>query len=368
MLLRELIGADDALVVNNNAAATWLALNALALEREVIVSRGQLVEIGGSYRMPDIMSAAGCRMVEVGTTNRTRLADYRRALTPDTRALLHVHTSNYRIKGFVESVTVAELSQLAETLTPRVLVVDDLGSGLLDHVQTPPAAAAARDRGAPDSQDADDNEACATAEPTPGAPPAWDEPTVRESIAAGADLTLFSGDKLLGGPQAGIIVGRSDLLRAIRNSPLMRALRPDKLSLAALEATLRLYRDPGASLRIPTLRLLTMPPDQLRRQAARIEELVRQAVPSAGVESRADSSYAGGGALPTWALPTWVVALRHQGIRAADLARELRVRDVPVIGRIQGDALLLDCRTLLPGQDDEIAVAVAEVVRELLDR
>ncbi|MCA9243621.1 MAG: L-seryl-tRNA(Sec) selenium transferase, partial [Phycisphaerales bacterium] len=236
-LLRELTGAEDALVVNNNAAAVWLTLSALTRGCGVVISRGQLVEIGGSYRIPDIMAAADCRMVEVGTTNRTRLRDYERAIDENTAALLRVHTSNFRVRGFVEETPLAEMARLAHER--GLLLIDDLGSGLLHRDIRWPAPI---------------NAGAAL----PNSPATWDEPTVAESLAAGADVTLFSGDKLLGGPQAGLIVGRAALIARIRSHPLTRAVRPDKLQIAALDATLRLYRDPQrVAERVPALRMLS---------------------------------------------------------------------------------------------------------------
>ncbi|MCH7872612.1 MAG: L-seryl-tRNA(Sec) selenium transferase, partial [Planctomycetes bacterium] len=288
-LLCELTGAEDALVVNNNAAATYLTLNTLAKGREAIISRGELVEIGGSYRMPDIMAAADCRMVEVGATNRTRIGDYERAITDATAVLLHVHTSNYRILGFVHSPTLSELAELGQR--QRLIVIDDLGSGLLADID----AATADEDGNQDP-----------------APPEWDEPSVLESVLAGMDVTLFSGDKLLGGPQAGIILGRRELTERIRANPLMRTFRPDKMTLAGLEATLRLYRDPETLRRkLPVLRMLTARPSALRPLAEDIEQRIARMVPSMKVDCRPDSSLAGGGSLPTVEFPTWVVTAGH---------------------------------------------------------
>jgi L-seryl-tRNA(Ser) seleniumtransferase len=335
-LLRELTGAEDGLVVNNNAAATFLTLQTLARGgREVIVSRGQLVEIGGSYRMPDIMAAAGCRMVEVGTTNRTRISDYERCISEATRVLLRVHTSNYRIQGFVEHTPLEELVRLARSRPwMTISVVDDLGSGLLADV---------------------------------GAP-GWDEPTVRESVQGGADVTLFSGDKLLGGPQAGIIVGRRELLLRMHANPLLRTFRPDKMTLAALEATLRLYRDPEALLRrLPALRMLLARSEELESAARRLEAHLRRVMPQVSISAGPDHSYAGGGSLPTLALPTWTVTVTVSGIQAADLALALRRRSVPVIARIRDESLLLDVRTLLPDDQEPLAAAVADAIRELTE-
>lgn len=331
-LLRELCGVQDALVVNNNAAATLLTLHALAGDQGVVVSRGQLVEIGGSYRMPDIMSAAGCRMIEVGTTNRTHPEDFEAALVHDPAALLRVHTSNYRITGFTRAVTISELAAIRDRYpTLKLLVIDDLGSGLLD-------------RGLPGMAD-------------------WDEPSVRESLADGADLTLFSGDKLLGGPQAGIIVGRSDLLARLRRDPLARALRPDKLTLAGLEATLRLYRDPAALReRLPILRMLLRGDGELRSAAERLAEALSRA-PGCVAEARPDESFAGGGSLPSLPFATWTVRLRHRGRGSDELAAALRERDLPVICRLRDGALVFDCRTLSESDLDDSAAAVMDVVR-----
>lgn len=332
-LLRELTGAEEGLVVNNNAAATFLTLQTLAGGGEVIVARGQLVEIGGAYRLPDIMAAAGCRLVEVGTTNRTRIADYERRLSGETRVLLRVHTSNYRIQGFVEQTPLEELVRLARSRS-GLCVVDDLGSGLLAEV---------------------------------GAP-GWDEPTVRESVQGGADVTLFSGDKLLGGPQAGIIIGRRELLHRMYSNPLLRTFRPDKMALAALEATLRLYRDPQAlQHRLPTLRMLLAEREELESAARQLVGQLRRVVPRGSITAAPDHSYAGGGSLPTLALPTWMVAVSVEGVRAEVLARALRTRDVPVIARIRDEALLLDVRTLLPDDPEPLVAAVADAIRELTD-
>lgn len=339
-LLRELTGAEDALVVNNNAAATFLALHALAAGREAIVSRGELVEIGGSYRMPDIMAAAGCRMVEVGTTNRTRIGDYRAALRPETAVLLRVHTSNYRICGFVESAALEELAALAAGRPePPVYVVDDLGSGLIDYEFQ--------------------------AELPPEMRLRWDEPTVRESVRAGAALTLFSGDKLLGGPQAGVIVGRGELIARLRRDPLHRTFRPDKLTVAALEATLRLHRDPAALVRrLPVLRLLSAPADELARRAARLAGALEQIGAGLEVQTAPDQSFAGGGALPTLAFPTHVVRVRAAGASSAALAAALRGRDVPVVARVQDERLVFDCRTIGDEEVEIVAAGVREVLRE----
>ncbi|MFO0838607.1 MAG: L-seryl-tRNA(Sec) selenium transferase [Phycisphaerae bacterium] len=372
-LLIELCNAEDGLVVNNNAAATVLALRAIAAGREVVVSRGQLVEIGGSYRLPEIMAVAGCRMVEVGTTNRTRLADYRGAATAQTAALLRVHTSNYRVEGFVESTPLAELAALRDELnassqsaarndgsadsgpglSSRVALIDDLGSGVIDRewfeglgiagVTSPSARTGERFDGGE----------------------AFDEPSVRESLGAGADVVLFSGDKLLGGPQAGIIVGRAALIAKLRRDPLMRALRPDKMTLAALEATLRLYRAPVALARkLPTLKLLTRQPAELEHAAQELAAAISRALPEAVVECAADRTFAGGGSLPTLPLATFVVRVRVPEVDGAELTARLRKREQPVIARLHARHVIFDTRALLPGDADAIAAALSEAARE----
>ncbi len=379
-LLCELTGAAEALVVNNNAAATFLALHTLAQDRDAVVSRGELVEIGGSYRMPDIMAAAGCRMVEVGTTNRTRLSDYEQAIGEQTCVLLKVHTSNYRIQGYVHAPPLESLVDLGRAR--GVPVIHDLGSGLLADIADDGRPEARRESAGPVSadqdegaapfggparrlvEDADSDTPAAGQLPAAGEP--WDEPSVRHSVAAGANVTLFSGDKLLGGPQAGIILGEPELLERIRRNPLMRTHRPDKLTLAALEATLRLYRDPGSlAQRLPALRMLRAPLAELRTLAETLSQRIGQLCPGLDAEPRTDSSYAGGGSLPTYAFPTWVVLVRHARIRADALAATLRRGDTPVIGRLHDDALLLDCRTMAEADLDAVAAALADAVREL---
>ena len=336
-LLCELTGAEDALVVNNNAAGTLLALATLAGGRSAIVSRAQLVEIGGSYRMPEIMAAAGCRLVEVGTTNRTRISDYERAIDETTAVLLRVHTSNYRICGFVEQVGIEALVELARRRGLRV--IDDLGSGLLSRWLV-----------------------SAGDDPARSAPQHWDEPSVEESIVAGADLVLFSGDKLLGGPQAGVIVGRSECIAALRANPLARALRPDKLTLAGLEATLRLYRDRDTlTEKLPVWRMLLADPQTLRRRAQRLAVLIRRHCPQADVRVLEDASEAGGGSLPTLPLPTWVVAVALPQLEAGALAAKLRDREPPILARVRDDRVRFDVRTLEDAHFRPIAEALREV-------
>jgi L-seryl-tRNA(Ser) seleniumtransferase len=322
-LLCRLSGAESSLVVNNNAAAVLLALDSLARGREVVVSRGELIEIGGAFRIPDIMARSGARLVEVGTTNRTRLGDYAGAITPETALLLKVHPSNYRVMGFTESVGTAELAELGRAR--GVPVLEDLGSGsFLD----------LRPWGLPH------------------------EPTVPETVAAGADVVTFSGDKLLGGPQAGIVVGRLGLVERLRQNPLTRALRIDKLTLAALEATLACYEDPATAPReIPALRMLSEPAAAVRRRAGRVFRRVPPPARAAlGLAIEASRSEVGGGALPMAELPTAVLAAGTSTHPAMALDARLRAARPPVIGRVAEDRLLLDCRTVM---DAEVALLAA---------
>ncbi|NDJ87463.1 MAG: L-seryl-tRNA(Sec) selenium transferase [Chloroflexi bacterium] len=313
-LIVEITGAEGALVVNNNAAAVYLALSALAVGREVIISRGQLVEIGGGFRVPDVMRQSNAHLVEVGTTNRTRLADYANAITEQTVALMRIHSSNFRMIGFTEETSLDAMVTLAHERD--LIVLDDLGSGTLldtglyglDH-----------------------------------------EPTVFESITAGADVITFSGDKLLGGPQAGLLVGRRDLIEQLKRHPLARALRPDKLCLAGLAMTLKHYRDGEAIEKIPVWQMITMPLAQLEARA-------RVWTGRLGGKVRDATSTVGGGSLPGNTLPTRAVALQ---VDAPDqFVARLRQADPPVIGRIQDDLLWLDPRTVLPNQDETLLAIV----------
>jgi L-seryl-tRNA(Ser) seleniumtransferase len=326
-LLCELTGAEAALVVNNCAAAVLLATAALAAGRELVVSRGQLVEIGGSFRIPEVVAQSGARLVEVGTTNRTRVSDYERALSSDTGAILRVHPSNFRTLGFVEQV---EIEQLAELGAERgVPVIDDTGSGAL----------------------------------ASGVPELSEEPPVRRSVEAGCALVCFSGDKLLGGPQAGMLVGRADAIERCRSHPLTRALRIDKLSLAALEATLRLYRDPAtACAELPVLRMLTADDAQLRARA----ELMRERLVAHGIAARVLDTAAkvGGGSLPLLELKGPACAVDPAELGVDELSRRLRQGEPPLITRAREGWLLLDPRTL----SDEEASRAAEVVAAALAR
>jgi L-seryl-tRNA(Ser) seleniumtransferase len=303
-ILRRLTGAETALVVNNNAAAVMLALAALAEGRDVLVSRGELIEIGDGFRIPDVLARSGARLVEVGTTNRTRAADYEAAIGPETAVLLRVHQSNFRVVGFTERPTLEQLARIAERF--GLPLVDDLGSGALVDV--------------------------------------GDEPTARDALAAGADLVCFSGDKLLGGPQAGIVLGRADLVERLRRHPLQRALRADKLTLAALEGTLTLYLD--APERIPVLRMLREDTAEVRARAERLAGLV-------GGDIEETVARAGGGALPLAELPSYACAVEEQ------LAARLRLGEPPIVGIVRDGRLLLDCRTLSEAEVEEVAKAVA---------
>ena len=303
-LLSHLTGAEAALVVNNNAAAVLLALAALAEGREVVVSRGELIEIGDGFRIPDVLARSGARLVEVGTTNLTRAADYERAIGPETALLLRVHQSNFRVVGFTERPGLAELADVARR--HELPLVDDLGSGALASV--------------------------------------GDEPTPAESLRAGADLVTFSGDKLLGGPQAGIVVGRRELVERLRRHPLQRALRADKLTLAALEGTLGAALDPTLG-EIPVLRMLHEPVERVRERAERLAGIV-------GGELEETVARVGGGALPLAELPSAACAVEEE------LAERLRNGDPPVIGIVRDGRLLLDCRTITDTEVDEAAAAV----------
>lgn len=331
-LLRRLTGAEAGIVVNNCAAAVYLLLNA-CLQRgvrdEVVVSRGELVEIGGSFRVPDVMERAGVVLREVGTTNRTRIGDYAAALGERTALLMKIHTSNYRVQGFTEEVSPQELAELARSR--GLLSAFDLGSGLLDLEGLAPL---------PDALD--------------------DEPRVRAAIASGVDVVTFSGDKLLGAPQAGFVVGKRAAIALLRKNPVYRALRLDKVALAGLEATLELYAQ-GRGDEVPARALLRSSADEIRPRA---EALARQLAAHANleVEVAPGQSQPGSGSAPTVFLPSFVVRVRHRSSSAAALALALRRHTPPVFARIQDGAVLLDPRTLLPGDETALAAAFAAVV------
>ena len=326
--IQAITGAEAATVVNNCAAATVIVLRAVAAGKEVVVSRGQLIEIGGSFRIPDIMAVSGATLREVGTTNITRLADYEKAIGPNTAALMRVHTSNYRVRGFTQSVDLPELVALGKK--HNLAVIDDAGSG--QAVDLAPFG-------------------------LPG------EPLVSAGIAVGADLVLFSGDKLLGGPQAGIIAGKAALIQKVEKDPLMRAFRLDKMTLAALEATLRFYRDPATALReIPAPRMLTLPLAELRRRTEAFATRLR-AVPGVTVEVRDGTAYVGGGSLPDVAVPTVVLAVSAAGPSEGELAARLRTGSPAVMGRVQDGKLLLDLRAVFERQEDELLAAIASAAQ-----
>ncbi|HEV8364685.1 MAG TPA: L-seryl-tRNA(Sec) selenium transferase [Gemmatimonadaceae bacterium] len=318
-LLCELTGAEDAIVVNNCAAALVLALNSFAEDKGALVSRGELIEIGGSFRVPDIMAKSGARLVEVGTTNRTHADDYRRALTPDTGAIVKVHRSNFAVHGFVAEATLEDLTPIARE--GNVPLLFDFGSGLL--VSLDPYGLAG-------------------------------EPIARDAVRAGATLTFMSGDKLLGGPQAGIIVGEAVAISACRRNPLARAVRVDKLTLAALEATLSLYRDPERAIReVPVLAMLTASADNVRQRAGRIASRLTSAGQSATVE--ASEATVGGGAFPTARIPSYAIVIGGDAV-----ATEARLRDAaqPVVARIADGRVWLDVRSVPQEQDEAFALAL----------
>lgn len=329
-LVCRLTGAEAALVVNNCAAAVLLALTALARGGEVVVSRGELVEIGGAFRMPEVIAQSGARLVEVGTTNKTRLADYERALGPETRLVLRSHPSNYRVVGFTGQPSRAELGALARARGLPFL--EDLGSGTLVDLRRFGLAA---------------------------------EPTVQACVREGGGLVAFSGDKLLGGPQAGLVVGPRALVQQLRQHPLARALRLDKLSLAALQATLRLYDGPAPPQDgVPTLRMLAQSQPEVARRARLLVRRLRRALPTLSCTVQAGESVAGGGSLPEAGLPTALVLLAAPGMGAQALARRLRATEPPVIGRIVADRLALDLRTVANDELDPLCGALAQALRE----
>lgn len=327
-MLCELTGAEAALVVNNNAGAVLLALNSIARGMDVLVSRGQLVEIGGSFRIPDVMRSSGARLVEVGTTNKTHLIDYRRAITDDTALLLKVHTSNFQIVGFTSEVKLEELVDMGREFS--LPVMEDLGSGCLIDLDQYGLTR---------------------------------EPTVQEAISKGVDVVTFSGDKLLGGPQAGIILGREEVVGRIKENPLNRALRIDKLTLAALESTLRIYMEEERAVQeIPTLRMLTMPLQEIEKRAKSLCRRLRKV--SSGnfhIEIKDDNSKVGGGALPLQDLPTKVISIKPLHLSLEGLEEGLRNYNPPIIARIDDGQLLLDVRTLQEGEPKIIEEAIKSI-------
>ena len=329
--LVRLLGSESATVVNNNAAATVIALRALARNREVIVSRGQLVEIGGSFRIPEIMAVSGAILKEVGTTNITRLADYERAISEETAALLRVHASNYRIVGHTEAPSIADLVKLASA--KKLLVIDDIGSGaLVDYSR-------------------------------------WglmDEPLAKESLAAGADLVLFSGDKLLGGPQAGILAGKRALIQEIEKDPLMRAFRVDKMTLAALEATLGLYfEEASVDQSVPVLRMVDLSVDELRRRAMQVADALG-CIPGCRAQMIETTAFVGGGSLPDQGLASVAVVLWHGEIAPNEMARRLRLGEPPIVARVENDAVVFDLRTVFAEQDRDLPPAVQNAITQPL--
>ena len=322
-LICALTGAEDALIVNNNAAAVLLVLNTLADGKEAIVSRGELIEIGGEFRIPEIMQKSASKLREVGTTNRTRLSDYEKAVNENSGLIMKVHTSNYRIVGFTEEASIESLVELAKSR--GIPVMDDLGSGCLIDLEQYGLQ---------------------------------HEPTVRERLATGVDVVTFSGDKLLGGPQAGIIVGKKDVLETIKKNPLNRALRIDKFTLAALEATLMHYLNPVQAVKkLRALKALTEPVTTVKKRAEKlIEKLQKEKFDSLKFSLREDFAATGGGSLPTQQIPTVLVSVKNKKMPATKMKEKLRRLEVPIIARVDKDEILLDLRTVT---EDEFAFIVA---------
>lgn len=336
-LLRDLTGAEAALVVNNNAAAVLLVLQALADSREVVISRGELVEVGGGFRIPEVMTASGATLVEVGTTNKTRIEDYSRVITAETAAIIKVHTSNFKMSGFTSQPKREALSELCRA--KGLLYIEDLGSGqLLSLTDTVYQV----------------------------------EPTVQEVLSAGADLVTFSGDKLLGGPQCGIIVGKEAVIAKVKQHPLMRALRADKLTLAALEATLELYREAEALDDLPVVSMLTCKPVVLELKAKAILEEIEEALAASLIDTndlgfsfslRSDESEAGGGSLPDVKLPTTVIAISGSGEQLTELQHRLRALPKPIIAKIKAQALRIDPRTILTKDREDLVQGLVSVLK-----
>ncbi|MEO8361054.1 MAG: L-seryl-tRNA(Sec) selenium transferase [Vicinamibacteria bacterium] len=325
--LGRMLSAEASVVVNNNAAAVLLAVNTFAEGREVLVSRGELVEIGGSFRIPDVLKKGGALLREVGTTNRTRIADFSQAITARTGLILRVHPSNFRVVGFTESASVKELVDLGRARS--ITVVEDLGSGLLDQM----------------------------------APPLNEEATIAESLAAGVDVVTASGDKLLGGPQAGLLVGRKTSIDALRRNPLYRALRVDKMTIAALDSVLALH-EAGRREDLPVPRMLAASHASIQARAEELRDLLAAKKCGATFEVRPVNSAVGGGAAPDIALPSWALLVRSQHETSESLARRLRQCDPPIVARIEDDAVLFDLRTVLPGEELEIANTLGALLKD----
>lgn len=323
-IIKELTGAEDVLVVNNNAAAVLLVLSTLIKEQEVLVSRGELVEIGGAFRIPDVVTSSGGKIVEVGTTNKTHLRDYQQALTEETGGILKVHTSNYRIVGFTESVSIPELAKLADQ--SAIPLINDLGSGLFIDM---------RQFGLPY------------------------EPTVKEALDQGCDIVTFSGDKLLGGPQAGIIVGKKKYIQQMKKNQLLRALRIDKMTLSALEATFELYRDATQAVQeIPVLRMLALTEEECRKKAKALAEQLQTKSSTLTITVEKDTSAVGGGSYPEHSLPTYVVSLGSEDMSAEMLQKRLRESRIPIISRIKNQKNYLDVRTI---EEDEFPFILSAI-------
>lgn len=328
-LLCRLTGAEDAMVVNNNAAAVLLVLSTLAAGKEVILSRGEMVEIGGSFRMHEVMKASGCKLVEVGSTNKTHLFDYEDVLSDETGLIVKCHTSNYHIVGFHKAVTGEELAELGRL--HQIPVYEDLGSGVLIGMEKYGIT---------------------------------HEPTVQEAVQAGLDVVTFSGDKLLGGPQAGIIVGHKDIINRLKRNHLTRALRVDKFTLAALEVTLKHYlKEDEAMEEIPTLRMLKATSAQIKEREAVFAQRIQTEIPGTEVQIIAGTSMVGGGSLPLEKIPTYLLAIKLPGISTSDASILLRKGKIPVVCRIQEDELIFDFRTLLPGEEEELLMAIKAIIK-----
>ncbi len=328
-LIKFITGAEDVLVVNNNAAAVMLVLSTMGKGKEVIVSRGELVEIGGSFRVPDVMKQSGTKLVDIGTTNKTHLWDYENAISEDTAAFLKVHTSNYRILGFTDDVSIKELVDLGKK--KDIPVIEDIGSGVLIDLRKYGLTY---------------------------------EPTVQESVEAGADIVTFSGDKLLGGPQAGIIVGKKSYIDEMKKNPLTRAFRIDKLTMVALEATLKLYLDEEKAIKnIPTLKMLTESSDSIRERADVLYKMISDRGLSIEVNIVEDYSEVGGGSMPLEKLPTFTITIKSKNISSAQLENRLRKYTTPIFTRVNDDRVVIDLRTIKEEQYEIIVKALAEVIK-----